>query len=209
MICAYEKKPVPAEAQARGFEVEEGKYILVDPEELDAAAPENGREIEVHEFVGAGQIDPLFFDRVYSLEPDGVLEGYDGLAAALREMDAAGICTWTMRKRTYFGALQARGKVLRLRTLRYADEVIAVSSLDLREIPVSEREVKIGRDLILQMTAPFLPGKFENEHQKKLRQLIEKKARGEKVAVLRPRRLRPTPPDKLLEALEASLKKIA
>ncbi|MBI5018443.1 MAG: Ku protein [Deltaproteobacteria bacterium] len=209
MICAYEKKPVPVEAQTRGFEVEEGKYLLVDPEELEQTVPEESRAIEVHEFVRSREIDPLFLERVYYLEPDGVLEGYGELAEVLHEMDVAGICTWTMRKRSYLGALQAVRKLLRLSTLRYADEVIAVSSLELQEIPVSDKEIKIGRDLIGQLTAPFEPQKFGNEHQKKLQQLIEKKARGEQVAVLRPRFLQPTASDKLLEALEASLKKVA
>ncbi len=74
---------------------------------------------------------------------------------------------------------------------------------------MSEKELKIGSDLINQLTGPFQPQKFENEHQKKLQDLIEKKARGEKIAVLRPRRLKPTASDKLLQALEASLKKVA
>jgi DNA end-binding protein Ku len=209
MICAYEKKPVPVEQQTRGYEVAEGKYLLVDPEELEQTTPEGSRMIEVHEFVKAEQIDPLFLERVYYLEPDTITEGYNELVEVLQELEAAGICTWTMRKRSYLGALQAIGKVLRLTALRHADEVVAVSSLGLQEIPVTEKELKIGRDLINQLTAPFEPGKFRNEHEQKLRQLIEKKARGEKVAVLRPRLLQPTAPDKLLEALEASLKKVA
>lgn len=209
MICAYEKKPVPAEAQIRGFEVEEGKYLIVDPEELEETTPEGSRMIEVHEFVPAAQIDPLFLDRVYYMEPDTFLEGYGELAAALLEMDMAGICSWTMRKRSYLGAVQAKGPVLRLSTLRYADEVIATTSLGLQEIAVSEKELNIGRDLINQLTAPFEPRKFVNEHQKRLQELIEKKARGEKVAVLRPKVLKPTAPDQLLQALEASLKKVA
>jgi DNA end-binding protein Ku len=124
-------------------------------------------------------------------------------------MDVEGICTWTMRKRSYLGALQTSGNILRLNTLRYADEVIPVKSLELQKIPLSEKELKIGSDLINQLAAPFQPQKFENEHEKKLRNLIEKKARGEKIAVLCPRRVKPTAPDKLLQALEASLKKVA
>ncbi|MEW6486674.1 MAG: Ku protein [Thermodesulfobacteriota bacterium] len=209
MICAYEQKPVPVEAQTRGFEVEEGKYLLIDPEELEETAPEGSRAIEVHEFVPARQVDPLLMERVYYLEPDGILEGYGELAAVLGELGAAGICTWTMRKRSHLGALQARDQVLRLGTLRYADEVIGVGSLELPQIPVSEKEVEIGRTLIGQLAAPFAPEKFQNEHQRRLQELIEKKARGEKVRVLRPRQLEPTAPDKLLEALEASLKKVA
>jgi DNA end-binding protein Ku len=212
MICAYEKKPVPAEEQSKGFEVEEGKYIIVDPEELEQTAPESSRMIEIHEFVKTAQIDPIFVDRVYYLEPDIANiqgKGYNALFKAMKEMDVEGICTWTMRKRSYVGALQASGKVLRLNTLRYADEVVPVASLDLQNVPLSEKELTIGSELIDKLTAPFEPQKFENEHEKKLQQMIEQKARGEKIAVLAPRRLKPTESDNLLQALEASLKKAA
>jgi len=212
MICAYEKQPVPAEEQTKGFEVEEGKYIIIDPEELEKTIPEGNRMIEVHEFVKAAQIAPIFVDRVYYLEPDIANiqgKGYDAFVKALKEMDVAGICTWTMRKRSYFGALQASGKVLRLNTLRYADEVVPAASLGLQGVPLSEKELMIGSELIDKLTAPFEPRKFENEHQKKLQDMIEKKARGEKIAVLAPRQLQPTESDQLLEALEASLKKAA
>jgi len=209
MVCAYEKKPAPLEEQAKGFEVEDGKYIIVDPSELEQTTPESSRMIEVHEFVKTEQIDPVFRERVYYLEPEASLRGYNALVSALKEMDVEGICTWTMRKRSYLGALQTNGKILRLDILRHADEVISVRSLELQKIPLSEKELKIGSDLINQLTGPFQPHKFEDEHQKKLQNLIERKARGEKIAVLRPRLLKPTASDKLLQVLEASLKKVA
>lgn len=209
MVCAHENVPVPAEEQARGVELEEGRYLLVDPEELDQADPEESRLIEVHEFVKNGEIDPVFLERAYYLEPDAPSKGYSALVGALGEMDVAGICTWAMRKRSYLGALQTSGRSLRLCTLRYADEVLSVASLEMPETPLAEKELRIGTELINQLTAPFQPQKFEDEHQKKLRQLIDRKARGEKIAILRPRRLKPTASDKLLHALEASLKKVA
>jgi len=209
MICAYEKLPVPAEEQAKGFELEEGKYIMVDPEELEQIAAETSRVIEVHEFVKTAQIEPRFRDRVYYLEPDVQKQGYAALARALQELDVAGICTWTMRKRSYLGALHAGKNVLRLSTLRYADEVTSVGSLGLEQVPLSDKELKIGTELLNQLTVPFEPGKFQNEHQKKLQLMLEKKARGEKIAVMPPRRMIPTESDKLLQALEASLKKAA
>jgi DNA end-binding protein Ku len=209
MVCAYEKKPVPGVEQAKGFELEEGKYIIVDPSELEQLAPESSRMIEVHEFVRREQIDPAFRERVYYLEADANLKGYSALAAVLSEMEVEGICTWTMRQRSYFGALQASGKILRLNALRYADEVISVKSLGLKQVPVSEKELKIGIDLINHMAGHFQPEKFGDEHQKKLQSLIDKKARGEKISVLRPRLLKPTASDKLLHTLEASLKKVA
>jgi DNA end-binding protein Ku len=209
LVCAHEKVSVPMEEQTRGFELEKGKYILVDPAELEQAEPEDSRVIEVHEFVKTAQIDPVYIERVYHLEPDIHTKGYNALALAMKELDVEGICTWTMRKHSYVGALQTRGTILRLNILRHADEVIPVKSLELEDIPLSEKELKIGSDLINQLTTPFAPQKFENEHQKKLQDLIDKKARGEKIAILRPRRLKPTASNKLLEALEASLKKVA
>lgn len=212
MVCAYEKQAVPAEEQSKGFEVEEGKYIIVDPEELEQTAPESNRMIEIHEFVKTEQIDPIFLGRLYYLEPDITNiqgKGYSALVKALKEMDVAGICTWSMRKRSYLGALQAREGILRLTTLRYADEVIPVESLKLQDVPLSEKELRIGSLLIDQLAAAFQPEKFENEHQKKLQEMIEKKARGEKVVVLAPRRLKATRSDELLQVLEASLKKAA
>lgn len=212
MICAYEKQPVPTEEQTKGFEVEDGKYIIADPEELEQTVPESSRMIEVHEFVKTAQVDPIFLDRVYYLEPDITAiqgKGYNALVKVLKEIGVEGICTWSMRKRSYVGALQASGKVLRLTTLRHADEVVPVATLGLQDVTLSEKELKIGGDLINQLTASFEPRKFENEHQKKLQNMIEKKARGEKIAVLAPRRLKPTESDQLLQVLEASLKKAA
>ena len=87
--------------------MEERKYILVDPLELEQTEPESSRMIEVHEFVKPEQIDPIFLERVYYLEPDTFLKGYNALVGALQEMEVEGICTWTMRKRSYLGALQA------------------------------------------------------------------------------------------------------
>jgi DNA end-binding protein Ku len=209
MICTYEKVPVPAAEQVKGFEVEEGKYILVEPVELEQTEPESSRMIEVHEFVKTTQIDPIFRERAYYLEPDVVSKGYSTLVELLKEMEVDGICTWTMRKRSYLGALQSSGKTLRLNTLRYADEVISVRALNLEKYSLSEKELNIGTYLIDQLTVPFEPQKYANQHQQKLQDLIDKKARGEKIAILRPKPMKSTAPDKLLEALEASLKKVA
>lgn len=211
MICAFEKTPVPPEAQVKGFLVEEGKYVVVAAAELEQTLPEAGRTIEVHEFVRTAELHPAFLDHVYCLEAESAVHAgtYAALAETLRELGVAGICTWSMRKRAHYGALQACGPVLRLTTLRYADEVIAAGQLQLEEIPFSERELQIGSDLINRLTAPFEPHKFVNEHQIKLRELIEKKARGEEIVLKSPRLVAPTAPDRLLQALEESLKKAA
>jgi len=209
MICSAEGRPVPAAEQVKGFEVEENRYLLIDPDELEQTAPESSRTIEVHQFVKPGQIDPLFLDRAYYLEPDASPQGYGALRAALLEQDLVGVCTWTMRKRSYLGALRVGGNLLRLHTLRYADEVLSSSTLKLPKISLSEKELAIAAELVEHLAAAFEPAKFRDEHQAKLRHLIDRKARGEKIAVMPPRRLKPTSDSQLLKVLEASLKKVA
>ena len=206
MICKLDKAPVPAGEQVKGFQVDERKYVLIDAEELEQAEPEASRTIDVHEFVKTGEIDPVFVEHVYYLEPDASQKAYGALAAALKDMDAQGVCTWVMRKRAYFGALQSAGHALRLNVLRYTDEIVQANSLGLESFELSEKEVGIGCELIQKLTVHFEPGKYGNEHQKKLRDMIEKKAHGQKIALFTPKHLKPTEPGTLLEALEKSLK---
>lgn len=209
MVCALESAPVPAAEQVKGFKLEERKYVLIDPEELEAAEPGESRDIEVREFVKSGEIDPVFIERTYYLEPDSSSKSYNALAAALDETKTEAVCTWVMRKRSYLGSLRHAGKTLRLGVLRYADEVIKAQSLSLENFPLSEKELSIGAELINKLAVAFKPEKYANEHQKKLQALIEKKASGEKISLLRPKIIKTTPPGKLLDVLKKSLKKAA
>lgn len=208
MVCAYEHIPVPREEQVRGFEVEDGKFVLINDEELQQFEPEESRMIEVHEFVNTGDIDPVYFEKAYYLGPDSLPKEYSIFTDALSRAGMEGICTWTMRKRTYLGSLRTRGGIVRLTRLRYADEVVAEASLGLNRVELSERELKVGSDLVRALTSKFKPEQFENEHEKKLQEMIDRKAAGEKISILRPKKKRATAPDRLLETLEASLKKV-
>jgi DNA end-binding protein Ku len=208
MVCAYEHIPVPREEQVKGFEIEDGKFVIIEDKELERFEPEESRTIEIHEFVPAGDIDPLYREKVYYLGPDASQKEYSVLAHALSDMGMEGICTWTMRKRSYVGSVRSSRGMLRLTTLRYADEVIAVESLGLPEVSLSDKELKVGADLVQALTGPFQPDRFENEHQKKLQEMIDRKAAGEKISILRPKKKKATAPDRLLETLEASLKKV-
>ena len=209
MVCRFDKTPVPAEEQVKGYQIDERKYILVDPDELERMEPESGRTIDVHEFVKGGAIDSVYIEHMYHLEPDASAKNYAVLAAALKEADAQGICTWVMRKRAYLGAITSTGSAIRLAVLRYADEILRAKSLGLDNFELSEKELQIGCELIDRLTVGFQPEKYVDEHQHKLRALIEKKIHGRKIVLSSPRHLKPTSPDKLLELLEKSLKKAA
>ena len=202
MICAYEKIPVTGEEEVKGFKVDERKYILMDPEELEETEPEESRSINVHEFVKPDEIDPIFLEKTYYLEPAGGIESYAALAAALKETGMQGICTWAMRKRSYLGTLMSDGKNLKLVVLRYADEIIQVKSLGIESFSLSEKELDIAGELIAKLTVHFQPKKYKNEHQQKLQELVDKKARGETFVVVKPKGRKNTPPASCLKCLK-------
>jgi DNA end-binding protein Ku len=208
MICPADGTVVEKEHRVKGYEVEEGRYVIVDPEELRRIEVDQGRMVEVKAFVRDDRLDARYLDRVYYLEADQNPDRYAALAEVLGEAGVTGICTWTMRKVSYLGALKAAGNALRLVTMRYSDEVVPAESLDLPEADISERELRTGRALIESLTAPFAPEQHEDEHRKKLWNMIQQKAAGRKVIVFRPRELEPTPEETLLHALEESLKKV-
>jgi DNA end-binding protein Ku len=207
MVCARENIPVASEEQTKGYEVEKGSFVVVDPDELKAADPEGTRMIEIKEFVKKEEIDPRFLERTYYLEADNSEKAYVTLAEALKDTGLAGLAEWAMRRRNYLGVLQAGDKTLRLTTMRYSDEVVPADTLELPSAPLHEREISTGMMLIKQMSGPFEPGRYRNEYEKKLRALIEAKARGEKIKTVRPKRMKATPSDELLKALKESLKK--
>ncbi len=206
MVCSHDDMPVPREHQIKGYAVAPGRYVLLSDQEAAGLEPEADRTIEVLEFVGGAEIDPRYYRRLYYLEPDGGRKPFSTLCAALDETGLVGVCQWRMRRRPYLGALRSGRFGIELLTLRFADEVVERATLELPEVRVSEREMKIGIELIENLSAPFKPEQFRNEYQAKLREVIEQKAAGREIKIVPFRPRRATPGDALVQALEASLK---
>ena len=205
MVCSLEDKPVDREHMVKGLEVDDGEYVLVEPEDLASIEPEAGRTIAVDRFVEAGEVDPRFYNRAYHLGPDDDLDGYRVLHEALKASGRVGLCQWTMRKREYFGALKAEEKVIALVTLRYADEIARVEDLDLPEPKLKAAELKTARYLIEELAEPFEPGRYVNEYRQRVRELVEAKAAGKAPPKLAAAKPRPEAAEDLQAILEKSL----
>lgn len=205
MVCPLHEKPVPREERVKGYELAENRYVVLSAEDLAALEPEGGRTIEITEFVPAAEIDARHFERLYYLGPDNDAPRFEVLRQALKKTGLAGVCRWTMRRRSYFGAVLLAGEALALASLRYGSEVVAVSELGLPEPKLDERELRTARYLIETMAADWNPGQYINEYQARLRELIEAKARGERIPARKVRRARATAENRLLKTLEASV----
>jgi DNA end-binding protein Ku len=198
---------VSGEEIRKGVEIEPGSFAVLDDEALDAARPRPSRSIEVLYFVPNDAIARPFFRRPYYLGPDGdVQQEYFALASALAQEQRSGIARWTMRGKSYVGALRSLDGYLALLGMRYAGEVISSSRL---EGPsgkdVSQRELEMAEQLVAMLAGDFRPGDFRSSYRERVRELIEAKARGQEVEVRRIESKRTT--GDVAAALEKSLQR--
>jgi DNA end-binding protein Ku len=199
---------VPADQIVKGFEISKGRYVVIDPAELEPFVPAATKTIELEEFVDLDRIDPIYFDTPYYLGPHLNPKPYVLLARALASTGKVAIARFVMRNRQYTAAIRADGNRLVMSTLVYADEVVPVAELDelsgLGDVDVSAREVKMAEVLVESLTAEFEPGKYADEYRVQVMELIAKKAAGEELTLPAVAGEPPKVVD-LMAALEASV----
>ena len=205
-ICPKEDREVAYKDVVKGYEYAEGKYVVLEKEELDAAAGEQSRLIEIEEFVCTADIDPVFFGKTYYLgSQDQAKDAYRLLHDALDKAVRAGIGRWVFHNREYLVALRAIDDVLALNTMRFHDELVPVGDLDLPSPSrkPSQQELTMAGKLVESLQADFKPDDFEDTYRERLLEYIEAKAEGKLDKLPQPSEA-PESGD-LMAALEASL----
>ena len=184
-FCAKEQVPLDSDEIVRGYEVEAGRFVTVDDEELDRLAPEKSREIDLRRFVPREEIDPRFFDRAYLLTPTGPSnKAYRLLAEVMERSGRAGIATFVMRGTEYLVAILAEDGILRAEALRFADEVRTPDAVGLPEPGEAPKaSVREIRKVVKELAADELdPAELEDDADDALRELASRKrAAGEDV----------------------------
>jgi DNA end-binding protein Ku len=191
-VCTKDGKALDDKEIIRGYEVREGRYVLVTDEELERLEPRKSRDIELREFVPRESIDPMLVERAYFLAPAGSsTKAYRLLAATLERSGRAGIATFVMRDHEYLIAIAAERGILRGDILRFPDELRTPADVGLpRRAKASAREVaRFGR-LIEDMTAGGIPSReLEDRYAERLLALVKRKrARREDVVRVATRR---------------------
>jgi DNA end-binding protein Ku len=153
------------------------RTVILTDEDLSTLPEERSREIEVVEFVPSNQLDPIMFDRSYFLEPDSKSpKAYTLLRRTLEKTDRTAIVHFALRQKTRLGALRVHGDVLMLQSLLWDDEVREANFPTLSEkFRISAAELKMSEQLVESYEADFSPGKFSDDYQDELRELIEAK----------------------------------
>jgi DNA end-binding protein Ku len=196
----------------KGYELSPDRYVLIEPEELEALDPKATKTIDIEEFVEIADIDPIYYDHSYYLAPaPGGAKAYRLLLEAMREAGKVAIGRVVIRSKQQLAALRPAGDAMALSTMLFGDEVLSPDRIDeldgLAEADATKRELTMAQQLIESLSADFDPTKFKDEYRERVLDLIERKAAGEEIAV-QPEAEDEGPAPDLMAALEASLAEI-
>ncbi len=204
--CPHCDRPVSPDEIVKGIEYADGKFVLMEKEELEAIVPEKNKAIEIVDFVDLKEIDPIYFHKTYYLGPGETGErAYALLRAAMEETEKIGVAQLTIRSKQTLAVVRVYEKQLVMETIFYPDEVRPANQVPgvNRDFQVVETELQMAKQLIENLTTQFQPEKYRDTYREKLEEAIAKKVKGEEV-VEAPEARSEKIVD-LMEALKASL----
>jgi DNA end-binding protein Ku len=193
---------------AKGYETSPGHWVVLTDEEIKAAEAPKRKAIEVEHFVPAEQIDPVYYDKAYYLGAgDAGKDAYATLAAALEKTGRVGIGRVVLRSREQLVALRSCDGVLRMSTMRFADQLVTPDDLEIegpKKAP-SKQEIEMAEKLIEGLGDAWEPESYEDEYRAKLLTYLEAKAAGKQPKAPKADDAEPEDDVDLLAALKASM----
>ena len=176
-------KEVPWDETVRGYEYEEGQYVVLTDEDLRRASPEKTQTVDILDFVDLEEIDPRFFDKPYYLAPDKRgAKSYALLRETLRRTRKVGIATVVIRTKQYLAAVTVHEDVLVLNILRYGHELRDWDSLDLPKGKegVSDRELEMAERLVEGMVSDWDPDRYKDTYVEDMMAMIKERVKSGK-----------------------------
>ena len=183
--CPEDDRAVEMSEIVRGYEYSRDQYVILTEEDFEKLPLASKHTIELAQFVDAEEIDPVFYEKTYYLEPDekGV-KPYALLMRALKEKSLTAVAKIAIRNKERLCALRPVDGTLVLETLFYPDEIRVQKGTEVPEVDVSDRELEMAFTLIDLLHEPFAPEKFKDEYREALMKLIDAKLEGEELAVV-------------------------
>src|SRR5438128_122431 len=176
-VAEADGKEVPWEDIVKGYEYEKGKYVVLKEEDFKRVDIEATQTVDIVEFVNLEEIDPVFFDRPYYLEPEKRGEkAYAVLRETLKRAGKVGIAKVVIKTRQHLASVKPNGKALVLELMHFAEELVDSSALKVPgEVPIGSKELDMAEELIGRMAGKWQPQKYTDEYSHALLELIHKK----------------------------------
>jgi len=180
--------PVGRDEIVKGYEYEKDTYVIVEPDDLEAIKLESTKVIDLEQFVGEDEIDPMMIDSPYFLGPDGPVaeEPFRVIREALRETGTVGLGKVVMHSRERVVAVQPEGRGFLLTTLRYASELRKPEQFfsDVKNGEVDKEQIKLARTIIESRQKPFEPEAFADQYREAFFEMIKQKVEGQEPVVV-------------------------
>ena len=206
VVDAETGEPVEAEDLVKGYQFDKGQYVLVEEDELDNAALESTRTIDIEEFVPMMDVDRIFLDESFYLVPqdDVAQEAFAVIREAMRKEELAGLARVVIYRREHLLLLRPRGKRLLATALRYKNEVRDEKEYfdNIKNIKVPADMLKLAVHILDTKKGHFNPDKFEDRYENALQDLIKAKRAGKAPPVVA--EPRPSNVINLMDALRRS-----
>jgi DNA end-binding protein Ku len=197
------EREVPYTDIVKGYEVEEGRHVILEPEEVEELRPERSRTIDIEHFVALEDIDPVYFEKSYHLAPrdERAAKPYELLRAAMEDAGRVAIGRFVLRTREHLVAIRPTRGILGLETLYFADEV-RTPAWTLSPVEAgSQSEIQMARKLIEILSADWAPETYGDTYRQRVMDLI---AEREPAVAAEPSPSEP-PVQDLMAALRASV----
>jgi len=199
-------EPVRKQDILKAFEIEKDRYVTFQPREIAALRPKTSNELGITEFVRMAEIDPVFFDVSYYVEPDsGAEKPYALLFSALVDSGYAALGTLAMHGREHVAVIRPGRRGLILHTIFYAKEVRSEGEYAADASLVGAKEKELAGMLVKALAAPFEPEKLKDTHEERLRALIESRAATAAPVLGTDAPRKAASPTDIMEALRKSL----
>ncbi len=189
----------------KGYEYEEGKYVVIDDNDFEKANPKKAKTIDIVQFAKVEEIDPLLYEKPYYLQPSkGGEKAFKLLQQALAKSGKVGIAEFMLRNREHICALRSYNNRLVLSQLRYQQELRDLPEEVDKGIKLSDKELQLAVKLVEQLTEKFDADKFKDNYVDEMKKIIKAKASGKKIRVATTEKADSNVKD-LMDVLKASI----
>ena len=182
-VSAKDGKEVPWDRIVKGYEYDDGQYVIMEKQDFAAANPKATQAIDIEDFVDLEEIDFMFLEKPYYLVPQkNGIKGYFLLAEALKKTKKVAIAKIVIRTKQHLVAVMAKDDYLILEMLRFSHEVLEVDEVDyledIQRPKFTAKEVKMAEELINGMTGKWKPDQYEDTYYDDLLAIINKKVKA-------------------------------
>jgi len=179
-VAEVDGKEVPWDQIVKGYEYEEGKYVVLKDEDFKRVDVEATQTVDILDFVSVDEIDPTYFSKPYFMVPGkGGDKAYALLREVLSDTGKVGIAKVVIKTRQHLASVEPRNDALVLELMHFPEELVDSREFKIpRNVAIGKKEREMGAKLVESMTSKWSPNKYHDDYRRDLLEMIERKARS-------------------------------